>query len=152
MKSTGVGASSLIPKIDEMQNNLEQYDQKSELPDAKNDNHNTKVPIHDEAEVDKPRAGKTVSSEAGPPGLIIDALAKLPEKAMLDETALAEMFHVTPRTIRRMVQRFELPPPIRLAGRSIWLAGKVLAHIEAAAAHMAKDAEVRARKIREIAP
>ena len=58
---------------------------------------------------------------------VITALAELPQKALLDESAMAKVFSVTPRTIRRMVQRFELPPPIPFAGRSIWLAGRVLA-------------------------
>ena len=51
-------------------------------------------------------------------GVIITELATLPDKALLDERALAEALGVTKRTIRRQVGRYELPPPVKLAGRS----------------------------------
>ena len=44
---------------------------------------------------------------------IIDSLALMPEKTLLDESCLAAL-HVSPRTIRRMVARLELPPPVQL--------------------------------------
>ena len=82
-------------------------------------------------------------------GAVLDELAKLPEKAILDEAALAKALHVAPRTLRRMVNRWQLPPPVPLGGRSVWFAGRVLAHIEAAAIRAEKDAERAARKFRE---
>lgn len=85
-------------------------------------------------------------------GLLIDELARLPERAILDERRLAEALGVTPRTVRRMVGRFELPPPIRLAGRSVWIAGRVLTHIEGAAERAERDADRRAQKIRAYSP
>ena len=85
-------------------------------------------------------------------GLLIDALARLPERTLLDEKRLASALGVTQRTVRRMVGRFELPPPVPLAGRSVWFAGRVLAHIEAAAERAERDAERRARKISQLSP
>jgi len=85
-------------------------------------------------------------------GLLIDALARMPERAILDERALAEALGVTPRTVRRMVGRFELPPAVRLAGRSVWFAGRILAHIEAAAERAEREADRRAQKIRALSP
>ena len=82
-------------------------------------------------------------------GFLMDALALLPAKTILDETRLAGVLGVTPRTIRRMVSRFELPPPVSLAGRSVWLAGRVIAYIEAAAERAERAAKERARKISE---
>lgn len=86
------------------------------------------------------------------PGLLIDALALLPEKAILDEARLASILQVTPRTIRRMVSRFELPPPVRLAGRSVWFVRHVLAHIEAAADGAQEEVKRLAGRIRKITP
>ena len=88
-------------------------------------------------------------ASAGRSGLVLDELARLPEKAILDETALAKSLHVAPRTLRRMVNRWQLPPPVRLGGRGVWFAGRVLAHIEAAAMRAEKDAEKDARKFRQ---
>lgn len=78
---------------------------------------------------------------------LITGLADLPAKALLDEDVLAQVLGVSKRTIRRMVARFELPPPIALAGRSTWIADRVLAHIEARAERAARKAELEARRI-----
>lgn len=72
---------------------------------------------------------------------IFAALALLPEKAILTEAAIAKAFGVTGRTIRRMVARHELPPPITISGRSVWFAGRVLSWIERAAERQEHDAE-----------
>ena len=81
---------------------------------------------------------------------IVLALAELPAKALVDERALAAALAVTQRTVRRMVARFELPPPILLAGRSTWIADRVLAHLEARAARAARRAEQEERRIAAI--
>ena len=80
-------------------------------------------------------------------GFLAQELAELPQKTLLDETQLARMLHVTRRTVRRMVSRGELPPPIRLAGRSVWLAGNILKHFEAAAERAEREAEQEARRL-----
>ncbi|HUS57224.1 MAG TPA: hypothetical protein VM141_01110 [Planctomycetota bacterium] len=89
------------------------------------------------------------ADENGQDGLVLDTLARLPEKTMLDEAALAKALHVAPRTVRRMVARWQIPPAVTLGGRSVWFAGRVLAHIEAAAERAAKGAERDARRFRE---
>jgi predicted DNA-binding transcriptional regulator AlpA len=61
---------------------------------------------------------------------VIDILARMPERAILDEKAMAEVFGVTTRTVRRMVGRHEIPPGVPLAGKTAWMAGKVLAFLE----------------------
>ncbi|MCX5769263.1 MAG: hypothetical protein NTZ09_03170 [Candidatus Hydrogenedentes bacterium] len=94
----------------------------------------------------------TPISTARESGQLIEVLANLPEKAILDEKRLASILGVTPRTVRRMVVRFELPPPVRLAGRSVWMVGHILAHIQAAAEHALDDAERQARRLRNLRP
>ena len=100
---------------------------------------------------------KTPNNACQPPivepsgkGVVVTALAEMPDKALLDETALAQALGVSKRTIRRMVGRFELPPPVKFAGRSMWQAGKVLAYFEEAAERVSREAERRAKEFRQI--
>jgi len=84
------------------------------------------------------------------PGVLIDSLARLPEKTILDEHRLASLLGVTGRTVRRMVQRHELPPPISFGGRSCWFAGRVLAHLDAQFERAEREAERHAAKLRTL--
>lgn len=79
---------------------------------------------------------------------VFTALADLPAKALLTEPAMANAFGVTGRTIRRMVTRHELPPPVAMSGKSVWLAGRVLSWIEKAAELQEREAEHITAKIR----
>jgi len=87
----------------------------------------------------KPTPALPESSNTVQAGLLLEGLAALPEKALLDQTRLARLLRVTPRTVRRMIGRHELPPAVRMAGRAMWFAGRVLAHIEEAADRAARD-------------
>lgn len=55
----------------------------------------------------------------------ITLLADFGDDVLLDEAGMAKAFHVVPRTIRRMVARYELPPPCRLASKNRWKVGNV---------------------------
>jgi len=83
-------------------------------------------------------------------GICIDGLAKLPEKALVNQKALASNLGVDPRTVRRMVQRFELPPPTRLSGRAVWMVGKVLRYIEDAMDAAEREAIKERERIRKL--
>ncbi|HEY3324257.1 MAG TPA: hypothetical protein VGP72_27650 [Planctomycetota bacterium] len=80
-------------------------------------------------------------------GVVITTLAVLPAQTLIDERALALSFGVTARTVRRMVARHELPPPVRMAGRATWIAGKVLAHVEARAERAARKAQQEEQRL-----
>ena len=82
-------------------------------------------------------------------GLIITKLARLPDKSLVDEQALAEALGVTKRTIRRMVGRYELPPPVSFAGRSMWQVQKVLRWFEGKADRLAREAERSAHRLKQ---
>jgi predicted DNA-binding transcriptional regulator AlpA len=84
------------------------------------------------------------------PGVLIDALARLPEKTILDETKLASLLGVVGRTVRRMVQRGELPPPVLFGGRAVWFSGRVLAHLDAAFERVEKEAQRQAARLRAL--
>ena len=74
------------------------------------------------------------------PSAPLVVLAQLPEKALLDEGTRAQALQVTKRRIRRMVARYELPPPVSFGGRSTWLAGAVLRWFENRAEKAARTA------------
>jgi len=79
---------------------------------------------------------------------LIGTLAAEPEKSLLDEAALAALFNVSVRTIKRWVKRGELPAPVRFGYRKFWMAGRVLAHIETriAAEESARTRRMQARE------
>ena len=81
---------------------------------------------------------------------IVTCLAEFPAGTLLDEQALAEVFAVTKRTIARMVCRYELPPPILVAGRATWVSDRVRAHIEARADAAAQRTQEEMRRIEAI--
>ena len=96
-------------------------------------------------------SSRSTADSMSEPGVIMRVLAELPERTVLDETRLAHLLHVTPRTVRRMVSRFELPPPVPLGGKSVWMAGRVLDYIDSAAEQRQREAERQARRFREVA-
>lgn len=74
-------------------------------------------------------------------GEIITGLATLPPKTLVDSKALANLLGVkSVKTIARMVDRGELPPPIEFGGRSRWVVDGILKHIEAEATKKAEEA------------
>ncbi len=81
-------------------------------------------------------------------GRTLTGLASLAPEALVDETALARHLAVTKRTVRRMVARYELPPPVRLAGRATWRVGRVLAWIEARADKAEREVERKRARLK----
>jgi len=74
----------------------------------------------------------TQTAEEQTPGGIVKALGELPPGAIIEEAALARIFggcHSV--TIKRAVERGELPPSVRMFGKPCWTAGAILAHVEA---------------------
>jgi len=62
--------------------------------------------------------------------LITTDLAQYPADTLLDERALAAALGASPRTVRKMVARAELPSGFRLGGRTVWLVGTVRKYLE----------------------
>lgn len=61
---------------------------------------------------------------------VVRTLADLPPRSLVTEAGLAEMFSVSDRTVRRMVERGQLPPPVKLADRNTWMVGLLLDYLE----------------------
>ena len=55
---------------------------------------------------------------------------ELPPGAIIYGQGLAELFSRHSTTIRRSVQRGELPPPVRMFGTNTWTARALVQHIE----------------------
>jgi hypothetical protein len=90
----------------------------------------------------------TVQADAGTdgPGWLVTKLAELPPATLLDEVALAGLLGCHRCSIRRGVERGELPAPARLLGKPAWTAGRIIDHFTARlqAAELAAERE-RAR-------
>jgi len=82
-------------------------------------------------------------------GFCVDELARLPERALIDEGRLAGALDVNPRTIRRMIDRGELPPPAQLGNRKVWMPGRVLDHIAARLDDAEKEAAAEALRLQK---
>lgn len=70
---------------------------------------------------------------------IFTAFGTMPSSTVLSEDGLATIMGKNCReSIKRAVERGELPQPTKLMGKNCWTAGKIVAHIEASL-----DAEAR---------
>jgi hypothetical protein len=66
---------------------------------------------------------------------------------MLTKAGLAKVLRCSARTLQRMVERFELPPPTNFAGRSIWIVGKLKAWVADAVEVNEAEARKQAKKM-----
>ncbi len=63
-------------------------------------------------------------------GFCIERLAEMAPGTIIDVTTLAEIFGRHPTSIKRAVQRGELPAPTKMLGKSCWTAGRIIEYIE----------------------
>lgn len=83
---------------------------------------------------------------------IIALLGELKPGAILTEEGVARLFNRHVASVKRAVQRGELPPPCRLFGGNAWTAGAIIRHIEARLEQAAKVAERMAQKLARLGP
>jgi len=83
---------------------------------------------------------------------VVEDLGRLPDGAILYEADLARIFGRHPATIRRAIQRRELPPGVRLLGRPAWTAGSILTHIEERLDRAKREVEKDALRISRHSP
>lgn len=89
----------------------------------------------------------TQTTERETPDGIVKALGELPPGAILEEEAVARMFGRHAVSVKRAVERGELPPPVRMFGKPCWTAGAILSHIEARLEAAKREAEKNAARI-----
>jgi len=83
---------------------------------------------------------------------VIAALGELKPRTVITEDGLAQLFDRCTTSVKRAVERGELPPPCRLFGGNIWTVESVLQHIEARLEDAAREHEQMQRKLRELSP
>lgn len=98
----------------------------------------------------EPDSACDASSETMP-GIVAE-LGTLPPGAVVNLPALAKLFGRHPFSVKRAIERGELPRPARLFGQDCWTAGAIVRHFEARLDHAAKEAERIARTIQQHKP
>jgi hypothetical protein len=78
---------------------------------------------------------------------IIAALGELKPGSIVTEEGVARLFNRHVASVKRAVQRGELPPPCRLFGTNVWTAGILVQYIENRLEQAAKEAERDARRL-----
>jgi hypothetical protein len=92
-----------------------------------------------------------VMDEHSMPG-IIAALGELQPGAIVTEEGMARLFHRHVVSVKRAVERGELPPPCRLFGTRVWTAGALIRYIERQLDKAAQEAEREAQRIQHLSP
>jgi hypothetical protein len=90
--------------------------------------------------------------EVEPDMEIMTALAVLPPHALISEHQLAELFRRHVSSVKRAVQREELPPPVALFGANVWTVAVILDHISARLEAARKDTAQTARRLQHLRP
>lgn len=92
-----------------------------------------------------------VQNAGGMVAMALDGLAALPKGMLLNEKALADSLAVSPRTVRRMVAHGQLPAGIKLGGRRMWVADKIMEFLVARSDELAQEARRRALRFAGVA-
>ena len=85
------------------------------------------------------------------PGVVAE-LGELKEGAVIFEVGLAHLFKRHAVSIKRAVERGEIPPPCRLFGRSAWTVGAILRHLEGRQEQATEERADLEKKIARLSP
>ena len=85
------------------------------------------------------------------PGIIV-ALGEMKPGTIVTEEGLAQLFKRHVVSVKRAVERGELPPPCRLFGTRVWTAGALIRYIERRLDNAAQEAEHDAQRMRNLSP
>ncbi|MDR0363149.1 MAG: AlpA family transcriptional regulator, partial [Planctomycetota bacterium] len=73
-------------------------------------------------------------------------IGKFHDDDCLTREGMRAVFQCSERTLFRMVERFEIPPPMPLGGRSVWQIGRLKAWIVSIAQHKEAEALKEAKR------
>ena len=105
--------------------------------------------MDNEAVIDESRH---LEDESGSlPGIVAE-LGRLGQTALITEEGLARLFSRHPVSVKRAVQRGELPPPCKLFGANLWTVGILIRHIEQRLEQAALETERDARRFNNLSP
>ncbi len=83
---------------------------------------------------------------------VTDILGRLPAGSIITESALAKIMKRHPVSVKRAVQRRELPPPVRLFGTNVWLAGSILTYLQKRLDTAVQEADRERRRLESHRP
>ncbi len=83
---------------------------------------------------------------------VIAILGELGPGAVILEDGLAQLFNRHATSVKRAVQRGELPPPIRLFGKNAWTVGAIVRHFEDRLNQAAKERDRMMRRLDRLRP
>ena len=81
---------------------------------------------------------------------VIKELGELPSGAIITEKALGKIFNRHLVSIKRAIERGELPHSIRLFGESVWTVGILLEHMNNRLQKARQESEKYQKKISEL--
>lgn len=102
----------------------------------------------DEAVIGLPESDESAASIPN----VISLLGELGEGAIITEDGIAQLFGRHAMSVKRAVERGELPPPTRLFNKNIWTVGALVRHIEKKLEEAARESERTNRKIAALSP
>jgi|SRR5262245_53768759 len=83
---------------------------------------------------------------------IIAALGELQPSAIVTEEGVARLFNRHIVSVKRAVERGELPPPCRLFGAKVWTVGSLIRYIEQRLDRAAQQAERETQRMQHLSP
>ena len=110
------------------------------MTETQKNNPNAEMPAEDE------------QAEHGNSDGIIREMAELPPSTLITETGLAKLLNRHKVSIKRAVERGELPPPTRLLGEPVWTVRRINKHMEERLDVAKKEAEDIRKKLRSLSP
>jgi hypothetical protein len=87
----------------------------------------------------------------GPPG-IIAALGEMKPGTIVTDEGLAQIFKRHVVSVKRAVERGELPPPCRLFGAKVWTTGALIRYIEHRLDSAAQEVKRDTQRMRKLSP
>lgn len=75
-------------------------------------------------------------------------LGRYQDGDFITKKELGQALGCSERTLQRMVERFEIPPPMSLAGRKVWLIGKLKTWLSEVAERKESEAMREARRLK----
>ena len=83
---------------------------------------------------------------------VIPLLGEMKSRTVITEEGVARLFGRCTTTVKRAVERGELPPPCRLFGQNTWTVGVLMGHIENRLEEAAAEKAAFERKIKQLSP
>ena len=88
-----------------------------------------------------------VKQDAGTNEKVITDFAELKPGTLVNVTFVADALGVSERTVRRMVQRHQLPPPISFGNASLWLIEHLLDYVSSASEDKMREAKNERKRL-----